>query len=116
MSGCVEGPVVGANVTLDDDDDGEVSAKTDFSEIPLKDVVIVMFMLILWLYSIMLMLRAWAKIHNLPGQWKHVFPCRLYRSYLNLLRKLRHHVFILFYTKDTGRVILVARRVRKAAI
>ncbi len=41
--------------------------RTELSEIPVKDVVIVIFMLLLWLYSIMLIVRAWAKIHNLPG-------------------------------------------------
>ena len=44
--------------------------RTDLLDIPIKDVIIVMFMLCLWLYSIMLIVRAWAKIHNLPGEYK----------------------------------------------
>lgn len=43
--------------------------RTKFSDIPVKDVVIVFFMLALWLYSIMLIVRAWAKIHVLPGEY-----------------------------------------------
>lgn len=54
--------------------------RTKFSDIPVKDVVIVFFMLALWLYSIMLIVRAWAKIHVLPdsatniggNMWKFV--------------------------------------------
>ena len=42
--------------------------KTDMSAIPVKDVVIVIFMLGLWLYSILLIVRAWAKVHVLPGE------------------------------------------------
>lgn len=42
--------------------------KTDMSAIPVKDVVIVIFMLGLWLYSILLIVRAWAKVHVLPGK------------------------------------------------
>ena len=38
------------------------------SAIPVKDVVIVIFMLGLWLYSILLIVRAWAKVHVLPGE------------------------------------------------
>ena len=33
------------------------------SEIPMKDVVIVVFMLSLWAYSIALIVRAWAKVN-----------------------------------------------------
>ena len=33
------------------------------SEIPVKDVVIVVFMLSLWAYSIALIVRAWAKVN-----------------------------------------------------
>ena len=42
---------------------------THLSDIPVKDVIIVIFMLLLWLYSIALIVRAWAKIHNLPGTY-----------------------------------------------
>ena len=41
---------------------------TRLGEIPVKDIIIVIFMLCLWLYSIALIVRAWAKIHNLPGK------------------------------------------------
>ena len=40
---------------------------TDLSAIPVKDVLIVLFMLGLWLYSIMLIVRAWAKVHHVEG-------------------------------------------------
>ena len=40
---------------------------THFSDIPVKDLVIVGFMLGLWLYSIALIVRAWAKVHHMPG-------------------------------------------------
>ena len=43
--------------------------KTKISEIPVKDVIIVIFMLGLWLYSILLIVRAWAKVHVLPGNY-----------------------------------------------
>ena len=42
-------------------------AATLWSEVPVKDWVIVLFMLGLWLYSIMLIVRAWAKVHHMPG-------------------------------------------------
>ena len=44
-----------------------IGGATKISEIPVKDVVIVIFMLSLWIYSIMLIVRAWSKVHNLPG-------------------------------------------------
>ena len=37
------------------------------TEIPVKDVVIVMFMLCLWAYSIALIVRAWAKVNLNAG-------------------------------------------------
>lgn len=40
---------------------------TNLSAIPPKDFVIVFFMFMLWMYSIMLIVKAWSKIHNLPG-------------------------------------------------
>eukprot|EP00094_Tigriopus_californicus_P012323 TCALIF_11912-PA protein Name:"Protein of unknown function" AED:0.20 eAED:0.20 QI:231/0.75/0.6/0.8/0.75/0.4/5/0/366 len=46
--------------------------RTKFSDIPVKDVVIVFFMLALWLYSIMLIVRAWAKIHVLPDSANNI--------------------------------------------
>ena len=42
------------------------------SEIPVKDVVIVVFMLSLWAYSIALIVRAWAKLNlnaGVQGEW-----------------------------------------------
>ena len=39
------------------------------SEIPVKDVVIVVFMLTLWAYSIALIVRAWAKVNLNVGTY-----------------------------------------------
>jgi len=59
------------NVTANNNSTSVVG--NDLNSIPVKDVIIVAFMLSLWLYSIMLIVRAWSKIHNLPGETGSLF-------------------------------------------
>jgi len=58
----------GTNISKRNSSNFSFAAAGDVSSVPVKDVVIVAFMLSLWLYSILLIVRAWAKIHNLPGE------------------------------------------------
>jgi hypothetical protein len=50
---------------------GDKGGRTDLTDVPVKDVIIVLFMLGLWAYSIRLIVKAWSKIHNLPGKHQH---------------------------------------------
>ncbi len=61
----------GENATAADGFGGGVGkGAARLSEIPVKDVVIVLFMLSLWGYSIFLIVRAWAKVHQIAGMEK----------------------------------------------